>query len=275
MAGVNRKDYPSRSTEAARRVMLELVRLLGEYRNDAVIVGGWVPELLMPGKGHVGSTDVDLALDHEALSDPGYRTILELLKERGYEQSKKQPFIFRRQVQIEGQPITVQIDFMAAEYGGTGRSHRTQRVQDVRARKARGSDLAFQLSEEVALEGALPEGGKDRAAVRVASIVPFIVMKSMALANRLKEKDAWDIWFCLSNYPGGVDAVVNAFRPHRGHGLVREALEKLSDKFASPEHVGPRYVADFDEITDEEARARRQRDAFERVQYLLRGLERL
>ena len=58
MAGVNRKDYPSRSTEAARRVMLELVRLLGEYRNDAVIVGGWVPKLLMPGKGQEVRTSI-------------------------------------------------------------------------------------------------------------------------------------------------------------------------------------------------------------------------
>ena len=28
--------------------MLELVRLLGEYRDDIVVVGGWVPELLLP-----------------------------------------------------------------------------------------------------------------------------------------------------------------------------------------------------------------------------------
>ncbi len=41
--------------------MLELVRLLGEYRDDMVIIGGWVPELLLPGAEtkHVGSTDVD------------------------------------------------------------------------------------------------------------------------------------------------------------------------------------------------------------------------
>jgi len=40
-------------------------------------------------------------------------------------------------------------------------------------------------------------GGKNSAIVRVASIVPFLVIKGMALYDRLKEKDAWDIYFCL------------------------------------------------------------------------------
>lgn len=79
MAGVEKSDYSSRATRAARWVMIELSRVLGEHRNDAVIAGGWVPELLIPGAGHVGSTDVDLALDHEALEDPGYSTILKKL----------------------------------------------------------------------------------------------------------------------------------------------------------------------------------------------------
>ena len=207
-----RVNYPSRAVEAARRVMLELVRLLGEYRDDIVVVGGWVPELLFPDADHIGSTDVDLALDHRALQDPGYATVLTLLKSRGYEQDSQQPFIFRRRVEIGGEPVTVEVDFLAAEYGGTGRRRRTQPVQDVRARKARGCDLAFELSEEVRLEGPLPEGGRDSALVRVASIVPFLVMKSMALDSRLKEKDAWDIWFCLHHYSGGLEAIVEAFR---------------------------------------------------------------
>ena len=57
----SRTDYPAPAVAAARSVMLELVRLLGEYRDDMVIIGGWVPELLLPGAEtkHVGSTDVD------------------------------------------------------------------------------------------------------------------------------------------------------------------------------------------------------------------------
>jgi hypothetical protein len=51
--------------------------------------------------------------------------------------------------------------------------------------------------------------------------------------------------------------------------LAQEALVNIAEKFASPEHVGPKHVADFEEITDPEVRALRQRDAYERVNALL------
>ena len=51
-----------------------------------------------------------------------------------------------------------------------------------------------------------------------------------------------------------------------------EGLKNIKEKFASPEHIGPKWVADFDEISDPEARAMRQRDAYERVTNLLAKL---
>jgi len=269
----SRADYTADAVEAARSVMLELVRLLGEYRDDMVIIGGWVPNILLPAAGtkHIGSTDVDLAVNHRKITDAGYRSILEHLTNRGYTRGD-QPYVFYRTVVVAGREIKVQVDLLAGEYGGTGKSRRHQRVQDITPRKARGCDLAFDMSSEVTIEGTLPGGGKDSVAVRVAGIVPFIVMKAMALADRMKEKDAWDIWFCLTHYLGGLDALANAFRPHLQNRLVAEGLSKIKEKFASPEHVGPKWVADFDEIDDPEARAIRQRDAYERVASLLSRL---
>ena len=43
---VKRIDYTLELIEAARSVLLEIMRVLGEYQDDIVIVGGWVPELL-------------------------------------------------------------------------------------------------------------------------------------------------------------------------------------------------------------------------------------
>lgn len=272
MDGVTQNDYPPRATQAARSVMLELARMLGEYREHVVIVGGWVPELLFPGSEHVGSTDVDLALDHTALADPGYETLLELLQGRGYEQHQEQPFIFYRTGEIDGDSVKVQIDLLGAEYGGTGTSHRTQPVQDVRARKARGCDLAFEQYEKLELEGELPGGARDQAVVRVASIPSFLIMKCMTLEGRLKEKDSWDIWFCLYHHEEGVQGIADALRPIADHGLVQEALDILREQFASPESIGPEHVADFDELNDEQ-REVRKRDAYERVQMLISKLE--
>lgn len=267
-------DYSADAVEAARQVMLEVMRVLGEYKDSIVIVGGWVPELLLAATGarHIGSNDVDIALNHRKLTAAGYRTIREHLTKRGYWPDLDNPYVFLRSVPINGREIVVHVDLLSGEYGGNTRKRQHQRVQDVMPRKARGCDLAFENSQQVKLEGSLPGGGKDSVTIRVAGIVAFIVMKGMALADRLKEKDAWDIYFCLSYYPGGLDALAKAFRPHMDNGLVREGLLNIREKFASPEHVGPRWVADFDGITDEEARAIRRRDAYERINALLERL---
>jgi hypothetical protein len=268
------RDYSADQVEAARSVLLELVHLLGQYRDDIVVVGGWVPQLLLPMSAtpHVGSIDVDLALNHRNLQEAGYASIQELLQRRGYERDLRQPFIFHRTVVVKGNPIEVEVDFLAGEYEGTGPGHRTQVVQEGRARKARGCDLAFDHYVEADIEGELPEGGHDQARIRVSSFVAFLVMKGMALHDRLKEKDAWDVYFTLTNYPGGLEALVEQFKPHLENGLVNEGLRKIAEKFASPEHVGPKFVADFDEINDPDERALRTRDAFERVNYLLTAL---
>ena len=270
---VTKIDYEARAVQAARAVLLELTHLLGAYRDDIVLVGGWVPELLLATERnpHVGSTDVDLALDHRRIAAEGYETIKKLLESQGYEEGA-QPFIFFRKTIVEGKEITVQVDLLAGEYEGVGRKHRHQRVQDIHARKARGCDLAFEHPVEIKIEGELPNGGKDSVVVRVASIVPFIIMKGMALSDRIKEKDAWDIYYCLKNYPGGLDALSLAFEPFMSHGLVKEGLGKIAEKFASEDHVGPKFIVDFERITDPAERALLQRDAFERVDDLLRKL---
>jgi len=266
-----RIDYNEQAVAAARQVMLEVVRILGEYHESIVIVGGWVPELLLAATGakHIGSNDVDIALNHRTLADVGYRKIREHLLQHGYYQGADEPFVFLRTVPIQGRTITVQVDLLSSEYGGTLPHRRHQLVQDVMPRKVRGCDLAFELNSEIRLEGTLPGGGKDAATVRVAAIVPFLVMKGMAMANRVKAKDAWDIDFCLAYYPGGLAALAQEFSPHLTHKLVQEGLAKIREKFASPEHVGPQWVADFDELTDPETRAIRQRTAYERVVALL------
>ena len=267
---VTERDYRREAVEAARSVLLEVLRVLGEYRDGIVLVGGWVPLFLCPApeKPHVSSMDIDLALDHRKLTEAGYRTIQQLLLDRGYKQGS-QPFIFYRDVPVADRQIRVEVDLLAGEYGGAGASHRTQKVQDIRVRKARGADLAFDSPVEVTVEGALPGGARDSVKLRVASIVPFIVMKSMALDSRLQEKDSWDIYFCVRNYPGGAEAVADAFAPHVQHVLVKDALPRLARHFGSVDGVGPAHVADFEMITDAEERARIRRDAFERVQYLL------
>lgn len=270
---VTKSDYTSESTQAARSVMLELYRILGEYADHLVLIGGWVPDLLIPqeAEAHVGSMDVDLAVNHRTIPEEGYKTILELLHAHGYEQGK-QPFIFHRIVDINGKEVNVQVDFLAGEYSGTAKSHRTQKAQDLRPRKARGADLAFENPERITLKGVLPGGGKERVKIQVSSLSSFLIMKGFALGERLKEKDAYDISYCLRNTEGDLNPIIRDLEPLCGNKLVQEALDILADKYADTDQVGPVHVANFQEITDKDERELVQRDAFERVQALLKGL---
>jgi hypothetical protein len=266
-----RRDYNAEALRATKAVLMELVQILGEFRDHVVVVGGSVPGLLLQdaAEPHVGTLDIDLALDFRNIPEASYQTLLKALTNRGYRQGG-QPFQFFREVPFpDRDPITVEVDLLAGQYGGTSPSHRTQIVQDARARKTRGCDLVFENNEIVAIEGELPGGGHLTVQCRVAAIVPFLVMKGMALADRLKQKDAYDIYYCVRRYPGGLAALADAFRPQIENRLIREGLAKIKEKFLSPDHAGPKWVADFLEITDPEERAIQQRAAYEQVTALL------
>jgi hypothetical protein len=270
---VTRRDYEAEAVAAAHSVLLELVRTLGAFHDDIVLVGGYLPYLRfsVPDDPHVGSLDIDLALNHRSLATAAYDSILQLLAARGYRPhpDPAKAHTYLREVAVGGHTIDLEIDLLAGEYGGRGRGRRHQIAQGVTPRKARGCDLAFEAPVEQRLEGVLPDGGRDQATVRLAAIVPFLVMKAMALATRLKEKDAYDIDYCLRYYRGGIEAVAKAFGPLRQHGLVQEALGHLAEKFAAFDSVGPTHVVTFREIDDPEARAIEQRAAHARVQRLL------
>jgi hypothetical protein len=255
-------------------LLIELMQVLGEFRDHVVVVGGSVPGLLLHdlAEPHIGTLDIDLAFDFCNIPDASYQTLLKAFTSKGYRQGS-QPFQFFRDVPFSDRdPIIVEVDLLAGEYGGTGRSHRTQVVQDARARKTRGCDLVFENNNLVAVEGELPGGGHLTIECRVAAIVPFLVMKGMALSDRLKEKDAYDIYYCVRRYPGGLAALAEAFRPHIENQLVREGLAKIREKFLSPEYAVPKWVADFLEIEDREERAIQQRAAYEQIAALLEKL---
>lgn len=126
------RDYESRAVEATRRVLLELTQVLDEYEETIAVVGGWVPPLLMPGTGHIGSTDVDLALDQEPLQKVRSETLRALLEQSDYYADIKQNFVFYRDVMLDDggnpDPVVVEVDLIAAEYGLAGKRRQSQQV---------------------------------------------------------------------------------------------------------------------------------------------------
>lgn len=152
MADVN--DYDDAAVGACFSVLLEFFTILGEYRESLVLVGGWTAAMIIsePEEKHIGTTDIDVIVDFRQIPDTAYETILRLLNDRGYRQDEHIQHRFLRELD-DGREVA--IDFLAGEYGGTGRSRRHQRVQDVKARKARGGDLVFDNCVNLTLRGEL------------------------------------------------------------------------------------------------------------------------
>ena len=267
------KDYAQPEVEACLSVLVELMTVLGEYRESIALVGGWIPYFLFEKieQEHIGSLDIDIALDFSKITIEAYQTILNLLKKQDFDQST-QPFIFKRILDKYGEPILIEINLLAAEYGGTGKTHRTQKVQDIRARKARGCDLVFEHTLPISLQKEMPDGAINEVTFNIADVIPFLVMKGMALWDRYKEKDAYDIYFTISNYPGGIKNIINIFKPFKSNILVQEGLGKIKAKFIEISSPGPVWTANFFEIGNEVEKEAIRRDAYEKVNSLLNGL---
>ncbi len=64
-------DYDPRTAGAVRQTLVEIGQILGAYQGKFAVVGGAVPWLLLHPEdmAHVGTFDIDLALDPEALAD--------------------------------------------------------------------------------------------------------------------------------------------------------------------------------------------------------------
>ena len=74
----------NKPTWASRSVLIEVANVLGAFRDQLVVIGGWVPDLWYPGCGHTGSLDVDFAVSPQALAGNVYGTILKRLLDAGY-----------------------------------------------------------------------------------------------------------------------------------------------------------------------------------------------
>jgi hypothetical protein len=272
-------DFGGGIGEASLSVLLELWTILGAYREAMVLIGGWTPYFILkqyqePDNPfqHVGSIDIDVALNPAAISRREYATIAELITRRGYRPrlnrlGKPIEFAFEREIDLSGATgkAVVEVDFLAPEYGGTGRSRRHQVVQDdLLARKARGADVVFEHNFSFPLAGFLPNGAEVSAEIRVADVVGCLTTKGMAIGQRYAEKDAYDIYAVVANYKGGPRDVAAEVAPFLGNSLIQEAMGNIANKFQTIRASGPLWVADFLGTSAEE-RERIAADAYAQV----------
>lgn len=267
-----REDYSDRQIVAAHRVLVDLGQVLKSFEDCLVVVGGWVPDLLLEKaeEAHVGSIDVDLALDAGKLADGKYAELLKsLLNTRRYQQAEE-PFKLFAEVDLEdGQPpVRVDVDFLKSPDTRT-KKNKPKFMESFRPLDASGCNAAFEHPELVVITGKMIKGKTNRVQFRVASIADFLIMKSYALANRDKPKDAYDLCFCLDHYPGGLKGLAANWKKRADQKDVIKAIGILKEKFATVDAYGPGQVVEFYNSANAEEQERQARRAYELVRKFL------
>ena len=255
-------DYGAEITAASMSALLELAVAMASYRDALVLVGGWVPFLLVRdlGRGdfsHVGSIDVDLAVDPDRMDPEGYASIVETISRRGYGPRRASdgqvvPFSFTKAVapQHGGPGLDAQVDFLtsAAREQGT---HRHRRVQpSLPARVAEGCQLAFDHNAVRRLEGVLPGDGEASATIRALDIAGCLGMKGIALGARYQEKDAYDIHSVIAHCLSGPEDAAREVAPHMDQPAMTKGIGVIEERFRSIRAEGPSWVATFLHPTD-------------------------
>lgn len=270
-------DYQDRDVRAVKSVLVELGQVLGTWRDKFVIVGGAVPWLLFGNANprHIGTLDIDLDLDPEALAEGEYANLVETLVAKGYERDKPdlKPFQLRRRVNLdEGEPIDIIIDLLMPR-DEKGDKNPTKLIPNLRVQGVEGGDIALLNNILLAIDGIMPDGRQNSVELKIVTIPAFLVMKGHALVGRDKKKDAYDIYFSARNFSGGPTALAEACMPLLGNDVVRKGYEHIAGKFRHEADFGPVTIRIFleessglGEMTPDQV----QTDAFMRVSAWLR-----
>lgn len=247
--------YDDRSTEAVRRVLIDLAHLLGAYREQLVVVGGLVPSLILKAldEPHVGTMDIDLALDAGALKEEdAYAEVIRLLEGGGFYRNEagEHPdlgaFQMATVVQLDdgGPPISVEVDLLIPD-GVKLEKHRPPLIKGLRTMAMKGIGLALQHSSHVVIEGRTRLGRRDQATLRVVEPEAFLVLKGLALLGRREPKDAYDIYFTIRNASEGPEALGQGCQALQDHPDAARAYEAIGQKFEHLDSYGPGAVLDF------------------------------
>jgi len=246
-------------------VLVETLNVLGAFREQLVVVGGWVPDLLYPGKQHIGSIDVDLAVAPDALGDDAYSTIRARMSDAGFQHHSPPTHFTRATGRYE-----IKVDLITGQYQ-SGQKAPAILVNELKINALPGIDLAFEYSEHIEITGRMPNGAMNTVQARVVLPEAFVLIKAFAMNDRLKPKDAYDVYFVASNYPGGPQQLGTQIASMFPNGLAEEAVGILQIKFAQFDSIGPVQVGEVLAEHGSDA-AQSQQAAYQYLRALLQAI---
>ena len=275
-------DYEKGLVDASMSALLELSVTLRKHKDSIVLVGGWAPYFLIQEFGregfeHVGSIDIDLAVNPDNIDNDAYAGIIELIEDRGYEQrlsKDKQavPSSYIKSLRSGSRAYDIQVDFLTSK-DMSEKGHRHRRIQrDLRARTNEECVLAFEHNIKKRISGTLPGNGESDAEILMLDITGCLGMKGMALGDRYKEKDAYDIFAVIAHCLESPSAVAKIIKPFMKEPLMQKSMESIRTKFRSINAEGPSWVANFIQPTDPMAKQRLSAEAYVKVSEFLDAL---
>lgn len=268
----NEADYSERQTVAARRVLVDVGQVLASFMDCLVVVGGWTPDLLLPDadEPHVGSIDVDLALDAAKLNDGRYAELVKLLLDTKRYRVGEKDFQLVVEVDLKDgeKPVQVEVEFLAPKEVKL-KKHKPKLLTDFRVLQIEACSEAFHDPVELKIPGKNVRGAINTVRLRVASLADFMVMKAHAIGGRDKPKDTYDFCYCLEQFPAGKDKLAEDWKKRAGEKNIARAIEILREKFASVEAFGPQQLVEFHSAPDADTQAMHARRAYEVVKQFL------
>ncbi len=247
--------YTERGGEATRRVLIELAHVLGAYRDRLVVIGGIVPTLLIdaPDTPHVGTLDIDLTLDaHGLREDQEYARIITLLEAQHYVRSGQdggadlRAFQLQRTVDLaDGGPVIPVVIDLLMPRGLKLKKNRPPVTPGLRVQEIDGGALALRHTVTHVLSGRTPDNWENSAQLRVVSLPAFLALKGDALKNRVKQKDAYDVYYVIRNSAHGPAALAEECRPLLSDPFAAAAYQEIAEKFRSAAAYGPGTVGTF------------------------------
>lgn len=270
MKRAHHDDYDQVTTSRCERTLITLLGDLGPWRERIYLAGGLAPPYIVGRlpegvQPHVGTTDVDLVIGLAVDDAPEtYRTLENNLKKSNFKPDSPS---FRWVREVEG--MTVAVEFLcetdAVPHGRIFKPKTEHTGSGLGAFNVRGAQLLTRDFLEREIEGErLDSGGRSQVTLRVANILPYIVLKIFAFQDRHENKDAYDLVFCLLNYGDGPQDAGHAAAqsPVAGEPIVAEALGLLRQRFADVSQDGPTaYAAFLAEPGDEDQAARLRQEA--------------
>lgn len=265
-----RDDYNERQVRAAHRVLVDIGQVLADFRDCLVVVGGWVPDLLLHDaeEPHVGSIDVDLALDAAKLNDGRYAEMVKLLLDTGRYRRGNKDFQLVVDVDLKDgdTPVQVEVEFLAPKQVKL-KKHKPKLLQGFRVLQVEAASEAFRDPKEVEVYGSNVGAAKNTVRLRVASLADWLVMKAHAIGGRDKPKDSYDFCYGLENCE--IDQVATVWKLRAEDKNVFRAIEIMKEKFVAVDAFGPQQVVEFHSAPDAETQAMHARRAYELVQKFL------